>query len=315
MKTNKCLLLVFCCAVVLAFSHPVVGQEDGPAEWAQQMRQAANNPLIDAGVSVDGSRFLANYEHRTIEFIGRATGNRGINLAQKEVLAMSAARAMAQGKLAEYLYGVNVSGSTSVRDGDNARQSLLARLENQVVRNAKILSETTEPRADGSIMGIVRIGYLLDGPTGLTSFVVEQGLPQTMAADDDLFRPVSVPATPEEPYTGLIVDATGVNSIPALFPKILAQGDNRVIYSARVVNTPDVLVNGTVRYTNTVEKARQIKNDTGNNLFGNHPLVVTAREVVQRSSLVVSDEDAVKIFAEDVRSGFLRDGKVCFVLN
>jgi len=159
------------------------------------------------------------------------------------------------------------------------------------------------------------MGYLLNGRKGLSGFMVDNGVPQEEAQSDNLFVPSSSTPKPAETYTGLIVDASGIGITPDLFPKILAESDGRVVYSAKVTRDPDVLVNGSVRYARTIENAKEIKNDGGKLFFGNNPLVVRGVKAANRSSVVVSDEDALKIYAADLKSKFLRDAKVGFALK
>ena len=311
MKKGTILGLILCLAIIFSISSLSFGQDEAP-DWVRNARRSSETPL--SIVSADG-QVIANYQHGYLEVTGRGTQVTGVNKAQKIILAQEGARTNAYAKLGSFIRGVMVTERTTVEYGATKNYYARHELEETLVKNALILKETYQEISDGSIIGIVKLGYLLNGPQGLTGFLVAKNVPQRITGTDRPFVAAETPPAPAEPYTGLIVDAGGLKVVPALFPKVLAKSDGRAVYSAGMVNNPEVLMLGSGRYESNVERARNIKNKDGTKFVGDNPLVVRGVASEKGSSVVVSDDDAVEIYGADVASRFLRGGKVVFVLN
>ena len=124
--------------------------------------------------------------------------------------------------------------------------------------------------------------------------------------------PVTQPPAPvkEETYTGLIIDATGTGVWPGLLPKILAQGSSRVIYGPGVFDPKAVIDGCAADYAWAVEEARKRPR------VGKNPLIIQALSTsgeTYKVDLVISPDDAVKIYRADLKSHFLKDAKVVIV--
>ena len=121
-----------------------------------------------------------------------------------------------------------------------------------------------------------------------------------------------MPVTPvtERTYTGLIIDATGKGVWPGLLPKILAQGSSRVIYGPGVFDPKAVIDGCAADYAWAVEEARKRPR------VGKNPLIIQALSTsgeTYKVDLVISPDDAVKIYRADLRSHFLKNAKVVIV--
>lgn len=114
------------------------------------------------------------------------------------------------------------------------------------------------------------------------------------------------------PYTGLIVDARGLNLDMAMAPKIYAQSD-RLVYGYISVIDDRWLNHGMVQYAKSLGKAKRDLVDW----VGDDPLVVEANSAKgkNRTDVVVNDTSAVAIFASDVKDHFLEQGRVVFVID
>lgn len=305
-------------SVALVFAATATWAQSPAPNWVTQARQGGGGSPLSQEIRSSNGTALTNYVHGYIEVTGYGAAKRTGNAAQEMILAMDAARTIAFAKLSETIYGVRVKGKSMVRDGVASGQIVVKDLEAALIKNAITLEEGTQEGPKGETVGVVKLGYLLNGPNGLAGAIVsqERALADLRLPEEETFMPASAPPPPppSQPYTGLIVDAGGKGLAPGLFPKILAAGDGRVLYSAASVNDPDVLVNGLVRYAPSEAVARNLEG-SGGPMVGANPLVVRAAAASGDISAVVSDEDAVKIYGADLKSKFLGKGRVVFVIN
>lgn len=129
-------------------------------------------------------------------------------------------------------------------------------------------------------------------------------------------RPVDVESLPVEftqegPFTSLVVDARGYSVPQALSPKIRDLKGNQ-IYGSVKEKSELALIDGLVAYARTPERAR--KSDR----CGKNPLLVPAIGRGGGRSMcdvVVSEEVAMLIQAENEKAGFLGQYKVIFVVD
>ena len=110
-------------------------------------------------------------------------------------------------------------------------------------------------------------------------------------------------------YTGLIIDAHGLDVKPSMSPKIY---DTRGIEIYGTVNVSPDFVNlvGIIGYANTIKQA------IDENLVGEHPLIVRAIRIFEdpvRGSLIIKEEDGKLVMLENMRAGFLHNYKVAIV--
>ncbi len=232
------------------------------------------------------------------------------NQAHAEVLALKTARYRAYEKLLEIVRGVRLDAYTQLENELLADGSLMARVRG-MVRGARIISQEVSARPDGSVVAEVRLGLLISGPAGLSATML-QALRRQPRARPPVFKPSPRPrAQPRKPYTGLIVVATGLGARPAMFPRILEAKSRKVVYGPESVDKFQAMQRGVVGYAVSVERARQ------NQRVGANPLVVKALKAQgnNQADLVVSYQDAVKIFAADIKSGFLAQCRVIIVIN
>ena len=113
------------------------------------------------------------------------------------------------------------------------------------------------------------------------------------------------------PYTGLIVDATGVGLLPAMSPKIRDTEGNEV-YGTLDVGCRIVEEFGVVHYANTLKEALDLED-----LVGEHPMVVQAVGGgldPWKANPMVAPFDAKRILEADQVNGFLKDLRVVFVI-
>ena len=114
----------------------------------------------------------------------------------------------------------------------------------------------------------------------------------------------------EQIFSGLIVDARGVQLTPALSPKILDENFSEV-FGPAFVSREFAVQNGMVSYTHQIRKAQ-----TDERVFGN-PLVVKAIRAVGsgRCDLVISNAHAAKLKRASEHLIFLKECRVIIVTD
>ncbi|MBN2465442.1 hypothetical protein JXD38_07445 [candidate division WOR-3 bacterium] len=120
--------------------------------------------------------------------------------------------------------------------------------------------------------------------------------------------PYETPGTPE--YTGILVDAKGLNARPALFPQIVTEtGDD--VFSSDFADPEQVTAHGLVGYFYDRTQAL-----TGNRV-GTNPLVVRALGVTGTNfcDLIVNQSDAARIHGSRSNLDLLSRCRVGFLID
>jgi hypothetical protein len=120
----------------------------------------------------------------------------------------------------------------------------------------------------------------------------------------------AAPVTARPDYTGLVLDATGLQARPAMTPQIFDEEGNEV-YGTAVVSREYAIQQGMAGYARDVQKA------SASERVGGQPLVVKAMEVrgQARTDFVVSNEAAENLRQVAADQGFLRQCRVMIVLD
>ena len=111
-------------------------------------------------------------------------------------------------------------------------------------------------------------------------------------------------------YTGLIVDASGLQLNPSLIPRILDENGNE-IYCRFFVNRNYAVNIGMVGYLCDLEEARY------NDRVKDNPIIVTALDIsgINKSDVIVPNTDALLIHAAAANLNFLERCRVIFIVD
>ncbi len=125
--------------------------------------------------------------------------------------------------------------------------------------------------------------------------------------------PVSdAPLQIEGKYTGLIIDARGLNVQPAMAPRIL-KADETPLYGQGNYDINTVVEKGLAAYYKDLDAARRDAR------AGSNPLILRPIGVYRRAAatteVVLSDADAAKLIEENKRTKFLDKLHVVFVVD
>lgn len=315
---KKALILLFAFLIVVPFavsaaewweeakSIAVDAAKDQINDKKDELLGKAGDELID--IKSDGGSLTAiNWTNQYIEVTG--IGTAGMDVAQNEAHAMSlaeaAARVICQRKLAEEVYGVRVTSNMILKDELIRNSTTMTRVD-AMIKGAKEISVVQEKLSDGSILCTMTMGMLLVSPDGLSQvsgdILASEDYPKT-----EIYSPASV-ATGINPadYSGVIIDATGLALVPALFPNLLTE-DGRVVYGAQTLDGNKVTNFGVTSYAASIEEARRIA--------GGDPFVIKALKTAGNiaADLILPGDMADNLF--EINNGNDMSGKVVILTS
>lgn len=233
-------------------------------------------------------------------------------IGHKKAHARRAAVLNAYRQLLEEAKGVWVKATSSTEDLEFGSEIVQAKIEG-VVKNAKVIKEEWNPEEE---IYTVTVEMPLYGATNsLASAIIPDNIPQ-----ENIFTPTTYSApnltntdrdnarmSANGNYTGLIVDCRNMGLEPVMAPTIV-DANNKPFYGLRNIDHNMVVSNGMCSYSRDLNSCSRA---------GSNPLVVQAIGFQQgkpvNGSPMVSNEDALKILAENERSHFLDRTAVVFV--
>jgi len=242
-----------------------------------------------------------------IEVQAGATADKvlALNKAHERSLALDAARQLCYLKLAEIVEGVAIDGVTIVKNAMILDQTVRSTVQARI-KGAVIVSENVKDLADGSVWAEVVMGLRLRGTGSLTETVAgwSAARPADPYKPDPTFRV-------GDSYSGLIVQASDAGFSPALAPRIIEEGTQKIVFGPGTVQLASLSQIGPVGYAAALVDARQ------GGRAGANPLIVRAVDAAgaRKGDLVLSRKDAERILAADRTGGFLSRAAVVVVLG
>ncbi len=256
------------------------------------------------------------------------TGNSALVSSERteRMEALERARLAAEQNLAQAVGKINYDGERRVQDRIRSDAELAAGLRN-VVRKFTIVD--TRSLSDMSVeLDIVLslkndvLALLLPRKTGQGQLTVsDTPLCPTCGQPWPEGKPVPRGVTliiPSQgytqadgkPFTGLVIDARGLELKPAISPAVRNQSGTS-IYGIEFVAREAAVGDGVVGYHRDLERALQDPR------IGPAPLVVRALEAAGKlkSTAVISDYDALLIHAAALASDFLKQARVIVVTD
>jgi len=216
----------------------------------------------------------------------KSTGIGGINPklppSVQRKNALRAAQLDAMRNMMETLNGVLLTSETTVENAMMSSDIIKTRVEG-IVRNFRF---TSKPRymSDGSVE--------IDMEMLLTQKVGDALYPETMGGKTPTYANLPSDFNSQEPetYTGLIIDASGTDAVPAMVPNVLDEAGEG-IYGQEFVPREAAVKNGVAIYAKSVEEARRNVEKVGTN-----PLIIMAirSSGLNKADLVISDGDVEK---------------------
>jgi hypothetical protein len=231
---------------------------------------------------------------------------KGIGIPPKEVSgktnprseALTNAELDAFQKIFEIAKEVRIDGATVVGNTALLDNAILSKIEN-MAKNAKVVRK--EYLTDGT----VKIGMEMNLRGGFAQLV----LPKEIKSLDSI-TPMTMIKSSQQTFTGLVVDARGLDVRPVMVPKIIDENDQEV-YGSAFVSREYAVQRGMSGYGKDLEKIIH------NRRVADHPLVVKGLKAVGlgRSEIVISNADASKLRSTSENLSFLKRCRVMIVVD
>ncbi len=253
-----------------------------------------STPVVTAA---DGDEGRVDWSNGAIQATGIGVPPDNIkSAAQARAMAKRAARVVAFGRLLELIEGIHVDSTTVVKNMVLESDIVKTNVKG-MVNGARVVKETPYP--DGS--------YEITVELGLAN--VQQPFRPTTASPPPPLQfegtPSVSPAPENENYTGLLINAEGLNVQECLHPRIVME-DGQVVYSQEHVDS-QVLVNRHVAgYVKGMDEAKAHERVKAK------PIMVKAVALAKGSQtdLVIQDADAQLLYMDPKHMDFLKQAKV-----
>jgi len=292
MKSRLWAAAAIAVAMILCLAGVAVGQDKVSAsEWVEQI----------------GSRGSVNWTDGYVEAVGiGAPPQRYIGTPQARPNALRAAQVDAYRNLIEIVNGVRVDSTTTIRDF-TAESDIINTQVQGIVKGAKTMKQ--EYLSDGTVEVTVRMPMAGNFASVIIPRILERRQAAPMPATPQ--APVTAsPASGGEVFTGLVVDARGIQARPAMSPRIIDEKGQEV-YGSMNVEREYAVQQGMSGY------ARDLTAAQSNARVTNNPVSVKGlrTEGAGRSDIVIANADAEKIRASGDNQGFLKKCRVMIVLD
>ena len=220
------------------------------------------------------------------------------------------ARHRAQANLLKTAYAIRINAVSEV--ADRAAQSLAFR-DGLVAltRNATVTRQ--EYLSDGTIE--IELSMNITG--GFGQFVLPEEIRQvepvtTMTVAEPAGDAATVPenGVTKDPYTGLILDATGIGAKPSLVPVVVDEAEE-VVYGPAFVSREFAVSRGMSGFAATLDDARNDKR------VGERPMIIKALRTREtgETDLVISTADAARLRSSVAHLNFLKACRVNIVMD
>jgi len=214
---------------------------------------------------------------------------------------VKAAQMAARAELLTILRGIRIRGEYGVIQGVLRKDINEVQLEGFLAN-----SYVTKPRTNE--LGLIEAkAFVYLDRNGNTLLMPEKAV---SAPDTGSWHPPETVARSHTRYTGLIIDARGLDLKPAMAPRILVEGGLLEVYGSGGADEKADLIYGFAGYAGTMEKARTMKERIGGN-----PLEIKATAAVNVTDVVISTEDVIGIAKALKSYDFFKEGKVVIVVN
>jgi len=278
----------------------------------RQVKQAVQANLATQIIEQMGDKGKINWSEGYVEATGIGTPpERYIGKPQARPMALRAARVDAYRNLLETTKGVRVDSSTSVKDYIVESDVINTQVEG-LVRGAKVVNQ--EYLSDGTVEVTIRMPI----PGGFSKVIILRALekkpePAPPSSPPSAVAPPAAPAAPAPTpvvYTGMVVDARGLQARPAMSPKIIDESGKEV-YGSMNVDREYAVQQGMSGY------ARDLTSAQSNPRVTNNPVSIKGikTEGPGKSDIVISNADADKIRGASDNLTFLKKCRVMIVLD
>ncbi len=215
----------------------------------------------------------------------------------------------AQHNLLEIIVNLRINAESRVIDVVEAYPSVMAQLRG-MVRKAPEIENLRQHQYDGTVEVWSRMN--LNG--GFSQLILPpeirhiEPIKQILTPENN--RSNQSRARSSEVFSGMVVDARGMNAVPVLVPRILDENLEEV-FGPAYVSREFAVQHGVARYTTDIRQAKFDQRISGN------PLIVKALKVLWpgRCDFIISNADAAKLKSASEHLKFLKECRVIIVLD
>ena len=264
-----------------------------------------------------GDKGKINWSEGYIEAVGiGAPPERYIGKPNARPMALRAAKIDAYRNLLETTKGVRIDSTTVVKDFTVESDVINAQVEG-LVKGAKVVNQ--DYLSDGTVEVTLRMPMA----GGFAEVIIPKAIEKTPVAPPPAppVEPAPVAPTPAVPvpaapapvsdvFTGMVVDARGLQARPAMAPKVLDE-NGKEVYGSMNVDKEFAVQQGMSGY------ARDLTAAQSNPRVTNNPVSVKGvkTEGPGRADIVISNADADKIRGAAENMTFLKKCRVMIVLD
>ena len=259
------------------------------SEWTQIVEQMGDKGKI-------------NWSEGYIEAVGiGAPPERYIGKPQARPMALRAAKVDAYRNLLETTQGVRVDSTTVVKDFTVESDVINAAVQG-LVKGAKVVNQ--DYLSDGTVEVTLRMPMA----GGFAQVIIPKALEKKPEAAPP--APPAGPAPSGDVFTGMVVDARGLQARPAMAPKVLDE-NGKEVYGSMNVDKEFAVQQGMSGY------ARDLTAAQSNPRVTNNPVSVKGVKIEGpgRADIVISNADADKIRGAADNMTFLKKCRVMIVLD
>lgn len=221
-------------------------------------------------------------------------------------MALRAAKMDAYRNILEVIQGVRIQSSTTVKNFMMSDDSISAQV-NGMVRGAQVAKQ--EYMSDGTVE--VTLEMNLNG--GFAQLVLPEDIKQVEPIQGSTTASSSTQTNKKDAavtYTGLVVDARGLDAKPAMSPRVLDENGQEV-YGAAFVSREYAVQQGMSGYSKNIAAA------TENQRVTETPLIVKAikTEGPGKTDFVINNTEASNLRGAPENLSFLKQCRVIIVVD
>lgn len=218
-------------------------------------------------------------------------------------MALRAAKLDAYRNILEVIEGVRIQSSTLVKNFMMADDTISAQV-NGMVRGAQVAKQ--EYMSDGTVE--VTLEMNLKG--GFAQLVLPEDIKQVEPIKASSSSSQSSPKPDTKAYTGLVVDARGLDAKPAMSPRVLDENGQEV-YGAAFVSREYAVQQGMSGYSKNIDAAAKNQRVTAN------PIIVKAikTEGPGKTDLIINNSEASSLRGAPENLSFLKQCRVIIVVD
>jgi hypothetical protein len=250
-----------------------------------------------------------NWSAGYIEAVGiGAPADKSIGKANARPMALRAAKIDALRNLLEITKGVQVDSTTTIKDF-TVESDVINTQVNGLVKGAVVVDQ--QYMSDGTVEVKLRMPLYGNLAQIIIPLAIEKRKDLTPPEAPAAPAPATpAPAAPPAAYTGMVVDARGIQARPAMSPRVLDEDGNEVYGSANV-DREFAVQQGMSGY------ARDLNAAQSNQRVTNNPATIKAIKTsgAGKADLIISNADARQIKASAENASFMKKCRVMIVLD